>query len=121
MKDDLQTIATGLRREQRRIMRSKELSKGDRLKAANAVGEAMSIVSSAKAASGMHESEGLRYVKLSEAREVNPASKKWTFDKFVKAYFGGENVPRNVAREFWDDFRYAHVGSLKSYIAATSG
>lgn len=56
----------------------------------------------------------------SAAREVNPHALRMTFDDFKKGYFKGESVPNSIAREFWDDFKYAHVGSLRSYIKATS-
>lgn len=59
---------------------------------------------------------------LSESwdRELNPHAKKMSFEDFKKAYFKGESVSDKVAREFWSDFRWAHVGSLKSYKEATS-
>jgi len=56
----------------------------------------------------------------SAARELNPHARRMTFDDFKKGYFKGETVPNSIAKEFWDDFKYAHVGSLRSYIKATS-
>ena len=54
-------------------------------------------------------------------REINPYSKRYTFDRFKKRYFGNEPVSRQVAKEFWSDFRYAYQGGLQQYIKETTG
>jgi hypothetical protein len=44
-----------------------------------------------------------------------------TFESFVQGYFRGKpRVSREVAKMYWDDFRYNYVGSLKSYIKDTA-
>jgi hypothetical protein len=53
-------------------------------------------------------------------REINPYSKRYTFDQFKKRYFGNRPVPRQIAKEFWSDFRYAFHGGLGKYIDATT-
>ncbi len=43
-----------------------------------------------------------------------------SFDAFKVRYFDGYPVPDRIAKEFWDDFRFAHEGSLSSYVEATT-
>jgi hypothetical protein len=54
-------------------------------------------------------------------RDLNPYSSFWTFEDFKVKYFG-ENVevPKKLAREFWNDFRFAYVGGLNRYIKETT-
>ena len=58
--------------------------------------------------------------KVVNADEINPYAKRWTFETFKKVYFTGEeDVAPRIAREFWDDFRYAFSGPLREYITST--
>ena len=44
-----------------------------------------------------------------------------TYKVFKDRYFGdNEDVSDRIAKEFWDDFRYAFSGSLDKYIRETS-
>ena len=53
--------------------------------------------------------------------KYNPYSSKITFEEFKKIYFANEPGIRNsIAREFWDDFRFAFKGSLREYIKQTT-
>jgi Protein of unknown function (DUF2958)/Papain-like cysteine protease AvrRpt2 len=52
--------------------------------------------------------------------EYNPHASRLTFEEFKKIYFVEEPGIRNsIAKEFWDDFQYAFVGSLKKYMQET--
>ena len=42
-------------------------------------------------------------------RDLNPYSSFWTFE-----------VLKKLAREFWNDFRFAYVGGLNRYIKETT-
>ena len=38
-------------------------------------------------------------------RDLNPYSSFWTFEDFKVKYFGeSADVPKKIAREFWNDF-----------------
>tara|TARA_R100000152_G_C6568297_1_gene36561 strand:- start:97 stop:276 length:180 start_codon:yes stop_codon:yes gene_type:complete len=54
-------------------------------------------------------------------RERNPYAGFWTFEDFKVKYFGeNQDVPKKIAREFWNDFNYAFVGGLNRYIEETT-
>ena len=52
--------------------------------------------------------------------EVNPYSLRVNYAQFKKYYFEGEPVSDRIAKEFWDDFRYAFKGSLARYRTETT-
>lgn len=61
--------------------------------------------------------------KQSAREEINPYALKMTFEEFKRDYFNNleEDPPSNrMAREFWDDFKYAFKGSLAKYKKETT-
>ncbi len=54
--------------------------------------------------------------------KYNPYAQKMTFEQFKKSYFPDEpGIKNSIAKEFWDDFRFAFKGSLREYIKQTTG
>jgi hypothetical protein len=59
--------------------------------------------------------------KRASVEDINPYARKLTYEQFKKVYFSGEgSVPDRIAREFWDDFKWAFRGPLSRYVKETS-
>jgi len=50
-----------------------------------------------------------------------PVAPHLSFDEFVEQYWGKEDVPVAIAKEFYDDYLHSDCKDLKDYIEDTRG